>query len=80
MESANPQATPPPSSALPSTCSQKPEYWDNPIVDEIYRIREEHAAKFNYDVRAMFEELKNDEERWRAQGYKFVDLTKGQKP
>lgn len=49
-------------------------------MDEIYRIREEHAAKFNYDVRAMFEELKNDEERWRAQGYKFVDLTKGQKP
>lgn len=25
----------------------------NPILEEIYRMREEHAKKFNNDVRAM---------------------------
>jgi hypothetical protein len=28
------------------------------IVDEVRRIREEHAAEFNYDVDAIFADLK----------------------
>ena len=30
----------------------------DPIVEEIHRIREEHARKFNYDLHAMFEDIR----------------------
>ncbi len=33
----------------------------DPIVEEIRKIREEHAARFNYDLDAIFEECKRDE-------------------
>ncbi|HBE20516.1 MAG TPA: hypothetical protein DEG17_12435 [Cyanobacteria bacterium UBA11149] len=28
--------------------------WQNEILDEIHKIREEHAKSFNYDLDAMF--------------------------
>lgn len=28
--------------------------WQDEILDEIHRIREEHAKSFNYDLDAMF--------------------------
>ena len=43
--------------------------WEDPIVAEIRRIREEHAARFNYDLWAIYEELKEQE---RKSGRKFV--------
>ena len=30
----------------------------DPIVEEVRRIREEHAAQFNYDVDAIYADLK----------------------
>ncbi len=27
--------------------------WEDPVMQEIHRMREEHAKKFNYDIRAM---------------------------
>lgn len=42
---------------------------DDPIVAEIRKIREEHAAKFNYDLWAMYEDLKEQE---RKSGRRFV--------
>ncbi|MDQ3398014.1 MAG: hypothetical protein M3511_09640 [Deinococcota bacterium] len=33
------------------------------IIDEVRRIREEHAKKFNYDPEAIFADLKKQEER-----------------
>ena len=27
--------------------------WTDPIVEEIHKIRQEHAAKFGYDLRAI---------------------------
>jgi hypothetical protein len=33
----------------------------DPIVEEIRKIREEHAARFNYDIDAIFEDLKRSE-------------------
>ena len=27
--------------------------WNDPIVEEIHKIRQEHAAKFGYDLRAI---------------------------
>lgn len=33
----------------------------DPVVEEIRKIREIHAAKFNYDVRSICADLKNKE-------------------
>ena len=33
----------------------------DPIVEEIHRVREAHARKFNYDLHAMFEDVRQRE-------------------
>ncbi len=33
----------------------------DPIVEEVQRIRQEYAARFNYDIRAMAQDLKKRE-------------------
>ena len=43
----------------------------DPIVEEIRRIRREHAEKFNFDLDAIFEDLK---EAQRKSGRKAVAL------
>ena len=43
----------------------------DPIVDEVRRIRDAHAARFNYDLRAIFNDIK---ERQRRSGRKFVSF------
>jgi hypothetical protein len=30
----------------------------DPIIEEIHRFREEHARTFNYDIHAMFEDIR----------------------
>jgi hypothetical protein len=35
---------------------------DDPIVEEVRRIRQEHAARFDYDLQAIFADLKRTEE------------------
>ena len=32
---------------------------DDPIVEEVRKVRDELAAKFNYDVKAIFDDLRN---------------------
>jgi hypothetical protein len=32
--------------------------WKDEVLDEIYRIREEHAKSFNYDLRAICSDLR----------------------
>ena len=32
--------------------------WNDPIVEEVRRIREEHAAQFDYDIDAIFADYK----------------------
>jgi hypothetical protein len=34
---------------------------DDPIVQEVRKLREEHAARFNYDLQAIFKDLKRSE-------------------
>jgi hypothetical protein len=43
-------------------------YWsramkDDPIVEEVRQYREQHAAKFNYDLQAIYQDLKEQEQR-----------------
>ena len=42
------------------------------IVDEVRAVREAHAAKFNYDLRAIYEDLKKSESEHIASGHPFI--------
>lgn len=46
--------------------------WTDPIVDEVRRIREEHAARFNYDLDAI---IKDFQESQRLSGRPVVSLS-----
>ena len=43
----------------------------DPIVDEVRRLRDAHAAKFNYDLKAIFRDIKEQE---RTSGRKYVSF------
>ena len=45
--------------------------WSDPIVDEVRRAREAYAARFNYDLQAIYRDLKEQEKR---SGRKFVSF------
>ena len=32
--------------------------WKDEVLEEIYRIREEHASAFNYDLKAICDDLR----------------------
>ena len=44
----------------------------DPILDEIRRIRDEHAKEFGYDLKAIFADIKRHERELKKQGWKFV--------
>ena len=37
--------------------------WEDPIVAEVRKVREEHAEKFNYDLLAIYRDLKEQEKK-----------------
>lgn len=37
--------------------------WEDPIVAEVRRIREDYAAQFNYDLQALYRALKEREQQ-----------------
>lgn len=39
--------------------------WEDPIVKEIREVREMHAAKLNYDLQAIYLDLKEQEKKSR---------------
>ena len=45
----------------------------DPIVDEVRKIREKHAAKFNYDIKAI---MADAQKRQYKSGHKIVSFTK----
>jgi len=47
--------------------------WSDPIVDEVRRARDAYAARFNYDLRAIFRDLKEKE---KLSGRKIVSYAK----
>lgn len=54
--------------------TEKRETWVDPSVAEVRAIREAHAKKFNYDVDAIFEDLKRSEEEHRKMGFEYVNF------
>lgn len=46
--------------------------WSDPIVDEVRRVREAYAARFNYDLRAIYRDLKEQE---KSSGRTFVSYS-----
>lgn len=38
--------------------------WTDPIVEELHRIREAHAARFDNDLRKIAEDLREIEKNW----------------
>ena len=44
---------------------------NDPIVEEVRRVREEYAARFNYDLDAIFRDIKEQEKK---SGRKFVSF------
>jgi hypothetical protein len=42
---------------------------NDPIVDEVRRVRDAHAARFNYDLDAIFQDIKEKEKK---SGLQFV--------
>jgi len=47
---------------------------NDPIVDEVRRVRDEHAASFNYDLWAIFRDIKEQQKR---SGLTFVSFADG---
>ena len=45
---------------------------NDPIVDEVRRVRDTHAARFNYDLDAIFRDIKEQEKK---SGRTFVSFT-----
>ena len=39
--------------------------WNDPIVEETRRLRDAYASKFNYNIHAIVEDLK----QWERQGF-----------
>lgn len=37
--------------------------WNDPIVDEVRKIRDEHAARFGYDLKRIFADLREQERK-----------------
>jgi hypothetical protein len=45
--------------------------WSDPIVEEVRKVRNEHAKKFNYDLQAIVADLKKQQ---KTSERKFVTL------
>ena len=46
--------------------------WNDEIINDVRSIREAHAAKHNYDLREIVEELKKSEQKHKAEGLIYV--------
>jgi hypothetical protein len=54
--------------------------WSDPIVDEVRRVRETYAARFNYDLRAIYRDLKAQEKRSGRKVVSYAENSTGVEP
>jgi hypothetical protein len=47
--------------------------WTDPIIEEIHKIRQAHAAKFNYDIRAIVKDYQDKQKRSGRTVVSFID-------
>ena len=47
---------------------------DDPIIQELRKQRDKYAEKFDYNLDAMFDDLKKIEKKAKADGFQFVSL------
>ncbi len=47
--------------------------WKDTIVENVRKVREEHAAKFNFNLDAIYQDLKKQEKK---SGRKVLSLAK----
>src|SRR5436309_7937909 len=66
-----------PSSVRPRNSWEDDVMWEDPIVAEVRRAREELSARFNFDVKAIFADLRN---RQAALGGRLVTRKKRAEP
>lgn len=50
--------------------------WQDPIIEEIHKIRQEHAAKFNFDLQAI---VRHYQEQQKQSGRTIVSFVKPNK-
>jgi hypothetical protein len=48
--------------------------WNDPIVDEVRRARDEYARALDYDLEAMFADLQQQQEKAREQGWRIIAM------
>ncbi len=46
--------------------------WQDPFVEEIHQYREAHAKKFNYDMLAIYADIKAKEKQSEQEGWRLV--------
>ena len=54
--------------------------WSDPIVEEVRRAREAYAARFNYDLRAIYRDLKEKEKRSGRKVVSYAESSTGVEP
>ena len=54
--------------------------WSDPIVDEVRRARDAYAARFNYDLRAIYRDLKEQEKRSGRNVVSYAESSTGGEP
>jgi hypothetical protein len=53
---------------------------NDPIVEEVRRVRDAHAARFNYDLDAIFRDIKEQEKKSRRKFVSFPQAKAGPNP
>ena len=67
--------TSPSSFARLRNCSRTDAMREDPVVEAVRKVREAHAAQFDYDLQAIYRAAKEEEAEEEAQsGHKFVRL------
>jgi len=50
--------------------------WKDPIVKEVRKAREEHAAKFNFDIKSIIEDARQKQATGKHQVVSFAVIKK----